>query len=87
MLAQLHPLIKRPRVSQSVWLHIEDVCVLLPLQAKLAELKEKEKEVKDLQEMAEDDVAQVNDLLVMLQDSKEVGPPHCPQHTVLCSKD
>ncbi|XP_031422129.1 laminin subunit alpha-5 isoform X2 [Clupea harengus] len=45
--------------------------MLEEIQAKLAELKEKEKEVKDLQEMAEDDVAQVNDLLVMLQDSKE----------------
>ncbi|XDV45701.1 hypothetical protein PO909_013751 [Leuciscus waleckii] len=34
-------------------------------------LREKQKEVENLKQMAEDDVTQVNDLLSMLQDSKE----------------
>lgn len=36
------------------------------------ELQEKQKEVEQQLQMAEDDVTQVNDLLSMLQDSKEV---------------
>lgn len=34
--------------------------------------KSKQKEVVDMIQMAEDDVAQVNDMLSMLQDAKEV---------------
>lgn len=35
-------------------------------------LKSKQKEVEDMIQMAEDAVAQVNDILSMLQDAKEV---------------
>ncbi|XP_028849375.1 laminin subunit alpha-5 isoform X2 [Denticeps clupeoides] len=41
------------------------------IKKKLALLQKQQKEVEDLQQMAEDDVAQVNNLLEMLQDSKE----------------
>ncbi|XP_022533328.2 laminin subunit alpha-5 isoform X2 [Astyanax mexicanus] len=40
-------------------------------QQKVNDLKKKQKEVTDTMQMAEDDVAQVNDMLAMLQDSKE----------------
>lgn len=41
-------------------------------QRKMEDLLEKQKEVNDQLQMAEDDVAQVNDVLTMLHDSKEV---------------
>lgn len=43
-----------------------------PSQRKIEDLLEKQKEVNDQLQMAEDDVAQVNDVLTMLHDSKEV---------------
>lgn len=55
-----------------------------PSQRKLEELLSKQKEVNDQLNMAEDDVAQVNDMLPMLHDSKEVSVQHvlqtCLQH-------
>lgn len=41
-------------------------------QRRIEELLSKQKEVNDQLNMAEDDVAQVNDVLTMLHDSKEV---------------
>lgn len=41
-------------------------------QRKMEDLLEKQKEVNDQLQIAEDDVAQVNDVLTMLHDSKEV---------------
>lgn len=46
---------------------------LSPSQRKLEDLLAKQKEVSDQLNMAEDDVAQVNDMLPMLHDSKEVS--------------
>ncbi|XP_072512537.1 laminin subunit alpha-5 isoform X2 [Salminus brasiliensis] len=40
-------------------------------QQKVNDLRKKQKEVEDIMQMAEDNVAQVNDMLSMLQDSKE----------------
>ncbi|XP_051518234.1 laminin subunit alpha-5 [Myxocyprinus asiaticus] len=45
--------------------HLEEV------QKRINDLREKYKEVENLLQMAEDDVTQVNDMLSMLQDSKE----------------
>lgn len=41
-------------------------------QRRIEDLLSKQKEVNDQLQMAEDDVAQVNDMLSMLHDSKEV---------------
>lgn len=48
------------------------ISVFLPAQRRLDDLLAKQREVYDQLDMAEDDVAQVNDLLSMLQDAKEV---------------
>lgn len=50
-------------------------------QRKMEDLLEKQKEVNDQLQMAEDDVAQVNDVLAMLHDSKEV---RTNRHTHSC---
>lgn len=54
----------------------------LLLQRRTEELQRRESEAVEQLQMAEDDVAQVNDLLAALQDSKEVRYGHTHPHTL-----
>lgn len=53
----------------------------LLLQRRTEELQRRESEAVEQLQMAEDDVAQVNDLLAALQDSKEVRYGHTHTRT------